>query len=158
MTWWQHAVTKEESKKKREFENDGKSNTSMNSQCGQGKRQHKTEKRDGWFFSNHTKLRAHQKTNTKRNSFFALVVEGMTNSGNCCSGGNLPTTTIQTIEKKYPNKHKKGMKKGSKWPPRHWHHDEDGHENSLRQNLIEIFIHKYNKNVLPIYEKYLQQK
>jgi hypothetical protein len=45
MTWWQHTVTKEESKKKREFENDGKSDTSMNSQCGQEKRQHKTEKK-----------------------------------------------------------------------------------------------------------------
>jgi hypothetical protein len=44
MTWWQHYVTKEESKKKREFENNGKSDTCMNSQFGQGKRQHKTEK------------------------------------------------------------------------------------------------------------------
>jgi hypothetical protein len=104
MTWWQHNVTKEESKKKREFEKDGKSDTCMNSQCGQGKRQHKTEKNEispakGWFFSGHTKLRAHQKTNTKRNGFFVLLVKGMTNSGNCCSGGILPTTTIQTIEK-----------------------------------------------------------
>jgi hypothetical protein len=38
----------------------------MNSQFGQGKRQHKTEKNEispakGWFFSGHTKRRAHQK-------------------------------------------------------------------------------------------------
>jgi hypothetical protein len=35
---------RKKARRKREFENDGKSDTCMNSQCGQGKRQHKTEK------------------------------------------------------------------------------------------------------------------
>jgi hypothetical protein len=48
------------------------------------------------------------KKNTKRNGFFVLLVEGMTNNGNCCSGGNLPTTTIQAIEKNTQTSTRKG--------------------------------------------------
>jgi hypothetical protein len=43
--------------------------------------------------------------------------------------------------KEYPNKHKKGMKRGSKQPPTCWHHDEDCCDNSLWQNLIQVFRH-----------------